>query len=1044
MTVARGNGAGTRCRGTRRLPVVAGWLLAAACGCGSPGGHETPCGPAPSVCAVCGGEPAVCDAEPGARPAWCDLVCSCRGCDRCVRQPGGSWAWEWVSADCVATPPDGGLDGEADARDDGDATRPDRTEDATEARDGDEGGWDEGEVRDDGDADRAEDVRTDGDARPVCGDGRLDAGEECDDGNDESGDGCEPLTCRFSCGASAECDDGDPCTADDCETVALGRRCGHEFVVGAPCDDGDACTIGETCDAAGSCRGGVDSCECRTDADCGDPSPWNPCDALRVCSPLGACVLDPGTAADPGTPCDDGLFCNGTEKCDDASPGSRRCRSFDPPCLACESCDETTHACTLASGCLIDGACYDVVATNPDNDCLWCFPPTTATDWTDVPDPVTCDDGDPCTVGETCAAGVCVAPPQGDEVCDGEDNDCDRLCDEDWTCCVGSAGACRTARGTSGFRRCTPACGWADCSLERVCAGDWCWSNPLPQGNNLYGVWGSAADDVWFVGGVGVILHWDGTTMSAVPSGTAQSLYGVWGSSADDVWAVGDGGTILHRTAGTWTLVPIGTTAALHGIWGTSAADVWAVGDSGTILHWNGTSWSPVPSGVTGHLSAVWASGPADAWAVGSSRTVVHWDGTSWTPDPAWVDGMPMGVWGSGPTDVWVVGLMSAGSTPLSARHWDGASWTDVPGTGLVPYAMSVWGTSATDVWTAYVVASFEHWDGASWTSVSTGLSELAGVSVLDLWGSDPSDLWAVASRGRILHWNGTAWAEVSIGPIGSATSVWSAGPADAWASVYGGFLRWDGGSWTSFPTSFFDVWNDVWGAAPDDVWAVGYATGVGAPPRPIAAHWNGVSWRSAFVMPFDGQLTAICGSGAADVWAVGTGGNIVHMAGGWFWPVASGVTVDLEDVWCRAGDDVWAVGARGTVLRWDGAAWTSSSIGSSRQLHGVGGFGPSNVWIVGASDTILHWTGGPFWTYVATGTECTPRKIWSAGPTDLWIVGDVPSGASASAGMILHGDGLSWTASPPLAFVGLVGVAGSGLGDVWAAGPAGILRHEP
>src|SRR5215813_2669094 len=33
-----------------------------------------------------------------------------------------------------------------------------------------------------------------------------------------------------------------------------------------------------------------------------------------------------------------------------------------------------------------------------------------------------------------------------------------------------------------------------------VCsADDWCWRNPLPQGNPLYGVWGSGASDVWAV-----------------------------------------------------------------------------------------------------------------------------------------------------------------------------------------------------------------------------------------------------------------------------------------------------------------------------------------------------------------------------------------------------------------------------------------------------------------------------------------------------------------------------------------------------------------
>ena len=82
---------------------------------------------------------------------------------------------------------------------------------------------------------------------------------------------------------------------------------------------------------------------------------------------------------------------------------------------------------------------------------------------------------------------------------------------------------------------------------QSVCSSDgWCWSNPLPQGNPLWSVWGSASTDVWAVGLGGTILHWDGSAWSPVASGTVNSLTSVRGSASNDVWAVGDG-TILHR-----------------------------------------------------------------------------------------------------------------------------------------------------------------------------------------------------------------------------------------------------------------------------------------------------------------------------------------------------------------------------------------------------------------------------------------------------------------------------------------------------------------
>ncbi len=65
-------------------------------------------------------------------------------------------------------------------------------------------------------------------------------------------------------------------------------------------------------------------------------------------------------------------------------------------------------------------------------------------------------------------------------------------------------------------------------------------------GVNFNAIWANASSDVWAVGDVGAIAHFDGTSWMLVPPLTTSSLRGVWGSSANDVWAVGDNGVILH------------------------------------------------------------------------------------------------------------------------------------------------------------------------------------------------------------------------------------------------------------------------------------------------------------------------------------------------------------------------------------------------------------------------------------------------------------------------------------------------------------------
>ena len=45
-----------------------------------------------------------------------------------------------------------------------------------------------------------------------------------------------------------------------------------------------------------------------------------------------------------------------------------------------------------------------------------------------------------------------------------------------------------------------------------------------------------------------VVLHWNGSVWTSVPSGTSNDLYAVWGSGPSAAWAMGDGGTILRWT----------------------------------------------------------------------------------------------------------------------------------------------------------------------------------------------------------------------------------------------------------------------------------------------------------------------------------------------------------------------------------------------------------------------------------------------------------------------------------------------------------------
>lgn len=238
---------------------------------------------------------------------------------------------------------------------------------------------------------------------------------------------------------------------------------------------------------------------------------------------------------------------------------------------------------------------------------------------------------------------------------------------------------------------------------------------PTPQPGvttrELYDVEALSGSNAWAVGwyydagwaAETLIVHWNGATWSQVPSpspGSAYNqLYGVGGSSANDVWAVGT--TVnageprgsrhplaLHWNGSSWASVsipnPPSGSAILRSVAAISPTDAWAVGSQSgystpVAYHWNGSVWSVVATptvGTSGNnlFYRVAALDAARVWAVGyrsggsgPQPLVERWNGTSWTvePTPALdLGGLTQGVatttGPSGTPTVWVAGFRTS------------------------------------------------------------------------------------------------------------------------------------------------------------------------------------------------------------------------------------------------------------------------------------------------------------------------------------------------------------------------------------------------
>jgi hypothetical protein len=381
---------------------------------------------------------------------------------------------------------------------------------------------------------------------------------------------------------------------------------------------------------------------------------------------------------------------------------------------------------------------------------------------------------------------------------------------------------------------------------------------------------------------------------------------------------------------------PVSDTASVQAVSAVSRGDAWIVGS--VAWRWNGHAWQNIPLArkSTVDLWSVSARAPSDAWAAGwgfrgsgpNHALIEHWNGTRWTvarlPRLHAADSMLFGVSAAGPRSAWAVGM---------TRYANRAGKID----------------------SRLTRSLLLHWDGASWREQSLPWARRG--RILDkVVATGPSSVWAL-SRGQqdsrrpslIEHWNGTRWQAVPA-PFGPNDPI------------------------TGFSAT---AWNNAW--------AVGsYAQG-GTKwvkySHPLAAHWNGHSWRLTHVPDRPGNndsaLIDVAAVRSDDAWAIGDSQRLdLHGDGslstngivalllhwdGRSWQVMSGVAPPIYDgipaITAAADGSAWAIGdcyIDSLIVEWTNGAWEMASHPRDTQ------------WRTG---TPASWRRGPLPTCPATAT---------------------------------------------------------------------------
>jgi len=550
------------------------------------------------------------------------------------------------------------------------------------------------------------------------------------------------------------------------------------------------------------------------------------------------------------------------------------------------------------------------------------------------------------------------------------------------------------------------------------------------SGNNLTSVWQDSADDVFAVGLNGTVLHYDGTTWSALAlNQPTYQLRAVYGTSKNDVWMVGDGGITVHYNGSTFTTVATGGTTNLKGVWESSPTNVYAVGSTGgqmvVFQSTNGTSWTAItaPHGIADTLRGVWGADASHIFVVGDNGRLFMYNGNGtlagWTAFAKPAGNPPFrGVWGSSATNVFAV------ATTGGIYRYNGTTWTAMT-SNTTNELDAVGGTSGSNVWAVGVNGTTVNYNGTAWSVVGPAIdinlhgvtsgsatptwavgddgtlisingttetvSAQSGFPIYRIWAANDTSVWAT-TIGTVLHYNGTTWSVsyVSTTPADTMLGLWGFSPVDVHTlSVNGNVAKWNGTSWTPY-THGGTSWRAEWGDQADTLLLCA-ASAIGAVFCNDLNNGKGGSSQAGTA-----QLFSLWGASNKTLYTSNVNGVIYQSTdtGTTFNAMTSGTTDTLFAIWGASPTAIWATGQAGTMLfNNGGATWTAQASGTTNDLRWLWANTPptgytGDVYAVGDAGTIQHYNGTQ-WSPMWSGVTTTLRAVFGTSSTRVYIVGD-------------------------------------------------------
>lgn len=390
--------------------------------------------------------------------------------------------------------------------------------------------------------------------------------------------------------------------------------------------------------------------------------------------------------------------------------------------------------------------------------------------------------------------------------------------------------------------------------------------------DSYYALAGDAADNIFAVGAMGTIAHFDGSSWSAASYRDQITFEYAWKISNGPLYLSSWNDTLYAFDGAGVTAVDLGVPFRTRELSG-NASNIFVSGWDDSRGCWGlitleGTQWQSIA--CMGNVSSsycAWRAPTGEAF-VGARNGLLRIDGGEiTTPLGSSIDRGDYfaDIWGSEEDGLFAVGYRAV-------RYVDG-EWSDLHKESItMEPAYAVWGTSARDLW-AVGRRMILHYDGASWAWVSSAnQKDMEGV-----W-ANKKEVLAVGSDGTIMRSDHETWEVMPSPTTTPLTAVWG----------------WDGGA-------FAAGWEG------------------------IILRYDGTSWKTE-ESPVSWTILDLFGFGANDVFAVGTNPfEVCHFNGREWLPQDTGLYVgtDNRSIWGTSGDNLFVLNAIGGIIHYDGSSWT-------------------------------------------------------------------------------------------------------------------------